>query len=429
MEIFEINGARKLEGEVTLHGAKNSALPILTACLLVNGISVIHNCPKLSDVVNTLEILKRLGCKVSYDGYTAVIDSTQITDNRINKSLTRQMRSSILFLGALIGRMKSGELYLPGGCRIGQRPVDLHISSLSLLGADIIIDGDRLSCYANKLEGEEIKLSFPSVGATENIMIAAALSQGTTTIINAAKEPEIVDLADFLNKAGAHIRGAGEYVIKIEGVKKLHSAEHTIIPDRILASTYMSACAAAKGSITINNVRLSQLTPIIPIYYKLGCKMSVAGDVLQISSKHRCRSIGELVTNPYPAFPTDSQPMLTAVLCTSRGRSVISESIFENRFLYAKQLKRFGADLSLDNSSLTVNGVRHLKGADVSADDLRGGAALVIAALSANGKSRISQISYIDRGYEALEKSLELLGADIKRIDYEKGTEKNLKKK
>ncbi|MBR2134092.1 MAG: UDP-N-acetylglucosamine 1-carboxyvinyltransferase [Eubacterium sp.] len=425
MEAFVINGAKKLEGEVTLYGAKNSALPILTASLLIKGTSVIHNCPDLTDVRNTLDILTGLGCKVSYNGETAVIDSTVVDINTISRFQTKKMRSSILFLGALLGRLKSGEIYLPGGCKIGERPIDLHLDSLSRLGADIICDGEKLSFFANKLEGEEIKLDFPSVGATENIMIAAVLSSSTTTIINAAREPEISDLADFLNKAGARVRGAGEYVIKIEGVKSLHSVEHTVIPDRILASTYMSICASAKGSILIKNVRLSHLTPIIPVFYSLGCRMNTGADILQIISKHRPKSVGNITTKPYPYFPTDSQPMLSAVLCTAKGKSSITESIFENRFIYANGLKALGADVYEKDNTLYINGVKRLYGARVKATDLRGAAALVTAALGAKGRTVIENIAYIDRGYESLEKGLSSLGADIKRFEYEEGYKEN----
>ncbi len=425
MERFEINGGQKLFGEITLDGAKNSALPILAACVLINGTAVIHNCPKLTDILYTFRILEGLGCKVEYDGKTATVNAENISSDATDIRYADKMRSSVLFLGALLGRLHSAKVNLPGGCRIGERPIDLHINALSDLGAEFFQSDERIIATAPRLLGEEIKLPFPSVGATENIILASVLVGGTTTIINAAREPEIADLADFLNKAGARIRGAGEYVIRIDGVKSLHGTEHTVIPDRIVASTYMSACAACGGSVVMKNVRLSHLVPIVSVFNKLGCSMTVGGDVLMVSKKTPPRTIGTLETKPYPGFPTDSQPMLCAALCRSRGTSVIKETVFEKRFLFAKELEKFGANISAENSTLKIQGTRHLKGADVTACDLRGGAALVIAALSAKGKSTVNNIEYIDRGYERFDEKLALLGADIKRIYYEEGKEKD----
>ncbi len=420
MDVFEVNGTNRLNGSVKLHGAKNSALPILSAAILVNGVSVIHNCPNLSDVRETIGILECLGCAVTFDNNTAVIDSTSITGSKIDECAMRQMRSSILFLGSLLARNKEASIYLPGGCDIGSRPIDLHIKALKNLGADITENGSSIVCKTTGMRGTKIILPFPSVGATENIIISMAISKGKTTIVNPAREPEICDLASFLNKCGARIYGAGESVIEIEGVAELHSCEHTIIPDRILASTYMSACAITGGDIVIEDVRPTALTPVFPVFNEMGCKLYLRDNYLKVSAPKRLRRVRMIRTMPFPGFPTDSQSPVAAALSVARGTSVIKENIFENRFRFISELNRFGSDIDINDKLAIINGVRSLKGANVYATDLRGGAALVVAALNAEGTSVINNIEYIDRGYEALEDNLTLLGADIKRIKNEK---------
>lgn len=428
MEIFKINGQKRLTGDVTLHGAKNSALPILCATLLVKGESVIHNCPDLSDVKTTLKILEDLGCRVERSGDTVIIDATDVTASQIDESIMRTMRSSILFLGSLVSRTGCASIYLPGGCDIGTRPVDMHIRALKSLGATITENGSSITCCADRLTGAKIILPFASVGATENIMIAAAVSKGKTTIINPAREPEICDLAEFLNKCGARIYGAGETTIEIEGVDKLTPCEHRIIPDRILASTYMSACAVTGGEIVIHDVRPTHLSPVFPVFNEMGCRLYLSHNELKVTAPKRLRRVRMIKTMPFPAFPTDSQSPVTAALTVAKGTSVIKENIFENRFRFVSQLNRFGADVTVDDQMAVINGVKLLHGADVYATDLRGGAALVIAGIAAEGETTVHSIEHIDRGYENLETNFKHLGADIKRIENEEISKEKDKK-
>lgn len=424
MEIFKISGQNALTGDVTLHGAKNSALPILCAAILIKGACTIHNCPDLRDVRTTIKILESLGCKVKRQGDTVTVNSAEITDSQIDENVMRTMRSSILFLGSLVSRMGCASIYLPGGCDIGTRPVDMHIHALKSLGAVIRENGSSITCCADKLTGAKIILPFASVGATENIMIAAAISKGRTTIVNPAREPEICDLAEFLNKCGARIYGAGESTVEIEGVESLHPCEHRIIPDRILASTYMSACAITGGEITIHDVRPTHLAPVFPVFNEMGCRLYLDRDKLRMDAPKRLKRVKMIKTMPFPAFPTDSQSPVTAALTVAKGTSVIKENIFENRFRFVNQLNRFGSDVTVDEQMAVINGVKSLHGADVYATDLRGGAALVIAGLAAQGETIIREIHHIDRGYARLEENLKALGADIKRIKDEEVTEK-----
>lgn len=425
MELFKVSGGKRLGGEITLHGAKNSALPILAATILVKGESVIHNCPDLSDVRETLKILEDLGCSVKYSDGTACVDAVNINKSTISEQTMRSMRSSILFLSALISRTGNASIFYPGGCEIGTRPVDLHFSALKALGASIAVNGSSINCKANRITGAKIILPFPSVGATENIIIASAISKGRTTIINPAREPEISDLADYLNHCGARIYGAGETTIEIDGVESLYPCSHTIIPDRILASTYMSACAITGSAIQINNIRPTHLSPIFPVFNEMGCKLYLNGNALIIEAPKRLKRVRTIKTMPFPGFPTDSQSPVISALSVSRGTSVLQENIFENRFRYISELNRFGADIEVDGKLAVINGVRELHPANVNATDLRGGAAMVVAALSADGDSTINYIHHIDRGYECLENSLTSIGADIKRINYEEKGKKD----
>lgn len=429
MDIFEVNGKRELSGSVKLHGAKNSALPILAATILIKGETVLHNCPDLSDVATTLGILESIGCAVSRDGDTVTVNAENIINSDIDECVMRTMRSSILFLSSLISRTGCASVYLPGGCDIGNRPVDLHIKAIKNMGAVITENGSSIKCCADKFHGAKIILPFPSVGATENVLIAAAVSKGKTTIINPAREPEISDLAEFLNKCGAKIYGAGETTIEIEGVSELHPCEHTIIPDRILASTYMSACACAGGNIVIEDIRPTHLSPVFPVFNEMGCKLYLNDNTLRIVSDKRLKRVRMIKTMPYPGFPTDSQSPAVAALTVAKGTSVVKENIFENRFRFVSELCRFGADVEINDRLAVINGVKMLNGADVYATDLRGGAALVVAALAADGKSTIHSIEHIDRGYSRFEESLTKLGADIKRKKYEEAEAKKTDQK
>ncbi|MBR5202317.1 MAG: UDP-N-acetylglucosamine 1-carboxyvinyltransferase [Clostridia bacterium] len=418
MDKIIINGNRRLSGEITVQGAKNSVLPILVATLLVNGVSVIHNCPILSDVEATIKILRYLGCIVIREGHTVTVDSTAVNRNDVPDSLMREMRSSIVFLGGILGRMGKAILSTPGGCEIGLRPIDLHLSSMEQFGATITTENGFLVCSAEEkgLKGTRITLSFPSVGATENIILAAVLAKGTTIITNAAREPEISDLADFLNRCGARIHGAGDSTITIEGISNLYSTEHTIIPDRIVASTYMIAAAMTNGKICLRDIIPAHIGPTIQPLREAGCDVTVSGRWLCLSAPPKLKRIRMIRTMPYPGFPTDVQAQMMALTTICEGTSVIVENIFESRFKHIGELLRFGAKINVEGRMAVIEGVKHLDSASVRSTDLRGGSAMFLAGLNAYGTTEITEIHHIDRGYEQPEKVLSELGADIKRV-------------
>ncbi|MBQ6119521.1 MAG: UDP-N-acetylglucosamine 1-carboxyvinyltransferase [Clostridia bacterium] len=421
---YEINGGVKLRGECRVQGSKNSALPILACTLLCGGESVIRNCPVLSDVEATIHILRHLGCRVGREGHTVTVDSSVVVSDGIPDVLMREMRSSVIFLGAILARNGRAALSMPGGCEIGLRPIDLHLDAMRRLGAQVKEEFGKIVCEAPQgLTGAKISLSFPSVGATENVMIAASCAKGVTQIVNAAREPEISDLADFLNSCGAKIAGAGEGSIVIEGVAGLHPTEHTVIPDRIAAATYMAAAAATGGSIRLRSIIPAHLGPEIAVFEEAGCRIESDCRNIRFSAPERLRGVKMIRTMPYPGFPTDIQPPVAAMLTVADGASVIIETIFENRFKYIGELVRFGARIRVDGRMAVIDGVERLYGANVIAPDLRGGAALMIAGLSAEGKTRISGIRHIDRGYEAPEEVFSGLSADVKRIEEDGATE------
>lgn len=413
-----INGGNPLSGEITVQGAKNSVLPVLAATILCEGESVIHNCPQLSDVETSLKILRYLGCKAIKQGDTAVIDGTKISEYDIPDSLMREMRSSVVFLGAVIGRTGKAVISSPGGCELGPRPIDLHLSALSLMGVTITEEHGYLTCTAeNGLYGAEINLGFPSVGATENIILAAATAKGKTVIHGAAKEPEISDLADFLNSAGARIYGCGSDTVSIYGVERLKGTEHTIIPDRIAAATYMACAAVTGGKITLNNVMPSHMVSVLWVFRESGCNVELNGKSITVTAPRRLCRVPTIRSLVYPGFPTDAGPIAVAMLSVADGTSVFVENIFENRFRFADELKRFGAKIKTEGKVAVIEGVSELSGAECKATDLRGGAALVIAALKAGGKSRIGEIQHIERGYDGITDRLSALGADIRLIE------------
>lgn len=418
MEKLVINGGRTLNGRIALQGSKNSALPILAATVAVGETSVIHNCPRLTDISAALKILEYTGCKIKRDGHTVSVDASTAFRYVIPECMMREMRSSIIFLGALISRFGCAVVTPPGGCEIGLRPIDLHLSALRRMGTVISENGGVLECTApNGLKGCHISLAFPSVGATENIMLAALSAKGETVITNAAREPEIKDLADFLVKCGAEISGAGQSVIRINGRKALSAAEHIIIPDRIVASTYMACAACTGGRIAVTGAEKEHLLPVISAFEAAGCRISFANGELITAAPKRLSRIKSLRTMPYPGFPTDSQAIIMAMLATADGTSVITEKIFENRFRHVPELIKMGADIRVEDGCVAViEGVESLYGARVSAYDLRGGCALAVAALCADGETVIDNIQYIDRGCESIEDSLAQLGADIKRV-------------
>ncbi len=421
MQYFKINGKSRLGGEIDVHGAKNSVLPILAGAVLIRGTSVIHNCPDLSDVRATINILRHLGANVNKEGSTLIADTTVINQNSIPEEMMQELRSSIIFLGALSSRTGSACLFFPGGCDIGLRPIDLHIKALERLGYELSFDGRNICCENKTACGHRIVFPLESVGATENAILASVFLKGKTTIINAAREPEIEDLASFLNSAGADIKGASTSVIEINGVSSLESTEYTVIPDRIEASTFMSAAAITGSDILINNVNHIHLSPVVPQFYEMGCAIYAQKNSLRIKAPERLKRVKLIQTRAYPGFPTDSQAVLMAALTSAKGSSVIEENIFENRFKHVPELIKFGADISIQSKIALVHGVDYLHGAAAQCTDLRSGAALVIEALRAEGESTITKIEHIDRGYEKIENSLSLLGADIKRIQDEKG--------
>lgn len=414
---FIIDGGKRLGGRLKVQGAKNSALPILAATVAIGRPCVIHNCPSLTDIDSTLNILKALGCEVHRSGNSVSVDSGRMSMNSIPDELMREMRSSVVFLGALITRTGEARICAPGGCDIGLRPIDLHLFAMEKLGVSLTEEFGHITCKCKKTKGAKITLSFPSVGATENIMLASLRCSGTTTIINAAREPEVVDLAKFLNSCGARISGAGESTVYIEGVERLHQTQFTVMPDRIAVCTYMAAAAVTGSDILLDDVVPGHIVPIMQCFETSGCKIVTSANRLRIISPYRLKTMGTIRTMPYPGFPTDCQALVMAMAAVASGTTVICENIFENRFRHAGELNRMGADISVHDKIAVVNGVRGLQGAAVCANDLRAGAALTVAGLCAEGKTTVDNIRFIDRGYEALEKSLNYIGANVKRID------------
>ena len=416
MSVLSIEGGKRLYGEVTVQGAKNSVLPILAATLLCTGVSVIHNCPNISDVAVSIKILEHLGCKCDFSNNTLCVDAGNIICDDIPDSLMREMRSSVVFLGAIAARVGSAKISSPGGCELGPRPIDLHLFALKKLGFKIQEEHGFIYCVkTEKSDNTVINLSFPSVGATENSILAAALSPGKTTIHNAAREPEIVDLADFLNAAGVKICGAGLDTVVVYGKEKLNAVEHTVIPDRIVASTYLSAAAVTGGEIVIHNVNPAHMASVISIYEFSGAEFQIYSDKIKMTSPQRLKFVPTVRSAVYPGFPTDAGPPLMAMLIIAEGTSLFVENIFQNRYKYVDELKRLGAKIEIHNNLAVIEGVNRLSGAKVEATDLRGGAALVIAGLFADGYTEISKIYHILRGYENIEKNLTALGAVILR--------------
>ncbi|MBQ8575981.1 MAG: UDP-N-acetylglucosamine 1-carboxyvinyltransferase [Clostridia bacterium] len=414
---YMIEGGNRLYGSVRVQGAKNSALPILAATVAVGVPCVIHNCPDLTDIDSTVKILKSLGCEVHRSVGSVSVDSSHISSNCISDTLMREMRSSIIFLGALISGTGEAVMTAPGGCDIGLRPIDLHLTAMQKLGIRVTEEHGQIRCSCQKVRGNKITLSFPSVGATENIILASVKASGVTTIINAAREPEIVDLAMFLNSCGARISGAGDSTIVIEGVERLHSVQYAIMPDRIVACTYMAAAAVTSSSIIIDEVIPSHLVPVFSCFEQTGCRIETAGNKIRITSPQRLRAPETIRTMPYPGFPTDCQAIMMSVASVADGITLINENIFENRFKHVAELNRMGADIRVHDKVAVVNGVSRLQGTRVHSTDLRAGAALVLAGLCADGVTTVDSICYIDRGYDSLAKNLSSMGAKIKRKD------------
>lgn len=411
-----IEGGSRLNGEMTLQGAKNSVLPILAACMLCDGTCVIHNCPDLTDVHASAQILRSLGCSCEYKNGTMTVCADCADRYEINDRLMCSMRSSVLFLGALLSRFGKAVVSIPGGCELGIRPINLHLDAFRRMGVNISEEHGHIFCDAPKgLAGCVIDLPIASVGATENIMIAASTAKGTTVIRNAAKEPEISDLADHLRSMGAKITGDSSTVITIDGVPKLCGCEHTVIPDRIAGVTYMCATALCGGTVRINNIKEDHLVSVLPRFEEMGCDVTAADNAITVRSNGILHRIKDVSTKEYPGFPTDAQPIMLATVTKARGTSLFVENIFSNRYKYVEGLLKMGANIKVIDRVAVVEGVPRLTSADVEATDLRGGAALVLAALVAEGRSALSQVCHIDRGYENIEQVLTSLGANIKR--------------
>ena len=418
---YFIKGGTPLKGEVSIGGAKNSVLKLMAASLLAKGESKIYNVPELTDVEIMLQVINSLGVKTSYDKEekSLTIDATEITNITAKYELVSKMRASFNVLGALVSRCKEAIVALPGGCAIGERRVDFHIKGLEALGAKLKIENGYVHAKASKLTGAEICLDLPSVGATENIMLAGVLAEGSTIIQNAAQEPEIVDLANFLNTMGADIIGAGTSEIIINGVKQedLHPIEYTTIPDRIEAGTFMAAIVGTRGKAIIRNIYPAHLTFFTDKLLKMGANIKLVDPTsIEVMCKNRLSSIN-FVTQPYPGFPTDLQSMAMTLLTTANGVGIITESLYENRFMQVPELRRMGADIHQDRNHAIIKGVKKLTGATLTASDLRAGASLVVAALMADGNSEIEKLHHIDRGYENFENKIRLLGGKIERKD------------
>ncbi len=413
MSHITIQGGRRLEGALTVQGAKNSVLPILAATILHPGRTVLRGCPRLSDVEASIRILRHLGCLAGWEGEELVVDTGPMSRGDIPDHLMREMRSSVIFLGAILARLGWAEMSYPGGCELGPRPIDLHLAALRQLGAELKEEGGRLLCGARRMTGREIALSLPSVGATENAILAACGAEGETILFNAAREPEIADLQDFLCAMGCKVRGAGSSTVCVMGRQSTHDAVHTVMPDRIAAATYLSAVAAAGGQVELLGVDYRHLSTVTAALHAAGCQITGGEGRISLRSDGALRSAGTVRTAPYPGFPTDAQAVVMAALLRSQGATVFVENIFENRYRHVDELRRMGADISVADRVAVVTGVPRLFGADVRATDLRGGAALLVAGLAAKGTTRIGDIYHIQRGYADPVGDLRALGAEI----------------
>lgn len=419
MAQYIMNGGSPLVGEVAIGGAKNAALGILAAAIMTDEDVYIDNLPDVKDINVMLEAIKAIGASVDrLDRHSVKINASSVKDVLVDDEFIRRIRASYYFIGALLGKYKSAEVALPGGCNIGSRPIDLHLKGFKALGAEIEIESGRVKAHAIDLVASDIYLDTVSVGATINIMMAASLAEGKTVIENAAKEPHIVDVANFLNSMGADIKGAGTDVIRIKGVEALHGSRYSIIPDQIEAGTFMCAAAITKGDITVKNVIPKHMEAISAKLMEMGCEVVEFDDAIRVIAKNNQKSTN-IKTLPYPGFPTDMQPQITTALALASGSSLVVESIFENRFKYVDELARMGTNIKVEGNTAMVIGVSKLRGAALKAPDLRAGAALVLAGLAAEGQTTVDDIKYIKRGYEDFEGKLASLGADIKEVDSE----------
>ena len=424
MEQYVIKGGNPLVGEVEIGGAKNAALAILAAAIMTDEMVYIENLPDVRDINVMLEAIQEIGARVDrIDRHTVKINGSGIKEVSVDDEYIRRIRASYYFIGALLGKYKSAQVPLPGGCNIGSRPIDQHLKGFRALGADVDIMHGAIVAKADELHGSHIFLDVVSVGATINIMMAASLAPGRTILENAAREPHVVDVANFLNSMGANIKGAGTDVIRIKGVEKLHRTEYSIIPDQIEAGTFMFAAAATGGDVTVKNVIPKHLEATTAKLEEIGCEVEEFDDAVRVRAPKRLHRT-HVKTLPYPGYPTDMQPQIAVTLALAEGTSIVTESIFENRFKYADELSRMGANIKVEGNSAIIDGVKKFTGARVSAPDLRAGAALVIAGLAAEGITVVDDIVYIQRGYENFEDKLRSLGAEIERVSSEKEIQK-----
>lgn len=415
MSVMYLRGGTPLEGELTVHGAKNSVLPILAACLLARGTVTLHNCPQLTDVTAALGILRRLGCRVEQRGHTITVDPTGAAGSAISEEQMRSMRSSIIFLGPLLARTGEAHLTYPGGCELGPRPIDLHLDAIRAMGCEVS-ENRGIHCQGYPLGGE-VQLALPSVGATENAMLCAVGASGPTTITNAAREPEIGDLQSFLNSLGANVRGAGSSTVTVEGGRALSGGEYTVMGDRIVAATLLSAAAAAGGRVRLSGVDWRHLATVLSVFHQAGCRVESRLEYVELERDRDTplKGVPTIRTAPYPGFPTDAQAPVMAALAASQGCTLFVETMFDSRYRHVPELIRMGADITTEGRVALVRGVERLHGARVEASDLRGGGALAAAALGAEGTTVLSGLNHIDRGYEGLEGMLQALGASVER--------------
>ena len=419
MEAFVVEGGTPLRGEIRVDGAKNATLPILAAAVLTEETVRLHDVPEITDVKHMADILTMLGCQVTRKNGDMTVTCADLHTWEMPDQLSKQIRSSIFLLGPILARFHKATVTFPGGCEIGLRPIDLHLSGLRCLGVKIEEEGGLIHCDGSSMHAGEVHFDYPSVGATENVMMAAVLVPGITTIHNPAREPEIVDLQNFINAMGGCVRGAGGHVIEIEGVSRLHGTEWTPMPDRIVAGTLLAAAAVTGGEITLTNTPESDMVAVTAKLREMGCRIAEAPGRIALSAPQRLTAFGQLQTQPHPGFPTDMQVQMLALLAVSEGTGVITENVFENRFTHAGDLNRMGAHILCTGRTAVVRGVRELYGARVTARDLRGGAALVLAGLKAHGKTCVEHAELIDRGYDHLERQLTSLGANIRRVSGE----------
>lgn len=416
MSSVVVSGSSSLYGEVSIQGSKNAVLPILAASLLHAGITVLKDCPNISDVSDMLLIMKDLGCQVNWDNNTLIIDATNINPVPVTQETAKKTRASILFLGALISRNKQTVISYPGGCTIGKRPIDIHVSALKKMGVVLEDENNVLTCAVSKLRGTRIDFPSPSVGATENVLLAAVLAEGITEIVNAAREPEITALCEFLIQSGAKITGLGTSCLRIEGVKALHDTSYQVPPDRIVAGTYLSAVAAVSGYAVIHGVVERDLAEVIYVLRKMGCFIDIKENKAFIKRKGALLSPGTIVTEPFPGFPTDMQSQFLSLMSVAYGESVMEERIFEARYNIVEDLNEMGALINVEDKRAVIQGARRLKGNEVVAKDLRGGAALIIAGLTADGITVVRNTDFVERGYVDICKDLRNLNANVRMI-------------